>query len=242
MAVAAVPASSAAQWGEYATARTPAAATEALDRMMASVDHCFAHGNAEDARANVRDWLRRLAANVVEPSVWDRPCTEYEAVVPRTDALVHIIWNVLLGDKTTPVTPALITDNGLEMVVAIVPSAESLPALPPGLAVTVLAYGQEHEPSLSAATLAAWDEVGARMDALARLPPNAAGKRRQALVFCNSGFQRSLPFLCRYLTRHHADEVPDLGAALDIVLPAVDRAGYVAARPRYLAAFTALGI
>jgi hypothetical protein len=163
---------------------------------------------------------------------------------PRASSVRHVIWNVLLADKSAPPSPQAVAALNIALVVAIVPRADAVPALPPGPELLVLAYGDEHEPVLSADTLAAWDAAGARVDALARATPApGATCRPHALVFCNAGFQRSVPFLVRYLTRFHAEEAPTVGAALDLVQHAT---GTVApdgeARDRQLAALRALGL
>ncbi len=65
-----------------------------------------------------------------------------------------------------------------------------------------------HEPRLDAADM---DPVCRRMD---ECSGNIA-------VFCNSGFQRSLPFLCYYLRTRHPMTAPTTARAVDIVLPQV---------------------
>ena len=62
-----------------------------------------------------------------------------------------------------------------------------------------------------------------RLDAMGK---GEYGLRRNTIVLCNNGFQRSLPFLCYYLVNYHSDEVPDLDKALDIILPQVSKEAY----------------
>ena len=50
--------------------------------------------------------------------------------------------------------------------------------------------------------------------------------RENTLIFCNNGYQRSLPFICNYLITHHNDEVPNLDRALDIVLSQADKTNF----------------
>ena len=64
--------------------------------------------------------------------------------------------------------------------------------------------------------------------------------RENVVVLCNSGYQRSLPFLCYYLVRHHTEEVPDVGRAIDIILPQVYKTGYASLRDRYVTDITGL--
>jgi hypothetical protein len=41
---------------------------------------------------------------------------------------------------------------------------------------------------------------------------------RNVLVFCNNGYQRSIPFLVYYLTNYHSDEVPSIEKAVELIL------------------------
>lgn len=66
------------------------------------------------------------------------------------------------------------------------------------------------------------------------------GRRENVMVFCNNGYQRSLPFLCYYLCKCHADEVPTLERAVDIILPQVDKLSYAANRDKYIETLTQL--
>jgi hypothetical protein len=59
-------------------------------------------------------------------------------------------------------------------------------------------------------------------------------RRKNVFVFCNSGFQRSLPFLVHYLTAHHADEIPNIERAIDTILPQVDKQAYATAKQEYV--------
>ncbi len=59
-------------------------------------------------------------------------------------------------------------------------------------------------------------------------------ERKNVFVFCNNGYQRSIPFLCYYLTKHHADEVPTIERAIDIILPQIDKANYATKRGKLI--------
>ena len=158
------------------------------------------------------------------------------AEVPQgaNDGISHIIWNVLLCDKTAPLSAAELAANKVHHILAILPNADALPATvrDSGLPVTVLAYGDQHEPTLSAAQRADFAAAGALIDAEAQ----KAEGRGSVLVFCNSGYQRSIPFLAYYLTTRHPTEAPSIARAVDLILPQVDREGYSASRDRWIAA------
>lgn len=65
-------------------------------------------------------------------------------------------------------------------------------------------------------------------------------KRENVFVFCNNGYQRSIPFLTYYLCKHHKDEIPTIERAIDIILPQVDKANYSSLRNKYIESMTAL--
>lgn len=148
---------------------------------------------------------------------------------------VHIIWNVMLTDKTFTKDA---TKFGIKYVVAILPkeeeydTIESLKNIPfyynkPNH--TVMTY-DGHTMVLD---LPKFDEV-------CRMIEECRQKRHNVLVFCNTGYQRSIPFLCYYLTQHHADEVPTLEQAIDIILPQVDKENYSAQRDEMIEKVTAI--
>lgn len=128
--------------------------------------------------------------------------------------------------------------NKVKHILAILPSADALPATvyDSGVPVTVLAYGDQHEPTLSAAQHADFAAAGALIDAQAQ----GADQRGSVLVFCNSGYQRSIPFLAHYLTTRHPTEAPTVSRAVDLILPQVDRQGYSASRDRWITAVEAV--
>lgn len=183
------------------------------------------------------------------------------AEVPQgaNDGISHIIWNrpapmaldatdgvsqhgtprnVLLCDKTARLSTDDLTANKVKHILAILPNADALPAAvrDSGIPVTVLAYGDQHEPTLSTAQRADFAAAGALIDAEAQ----AAEQRGSVLVFCNSGYQRSIPFLAYYLTTRHPTEAPTVARAVDLILPQVDREGYSASRDRWIAAVEAV--
>lgn len=51
-------------------------------------------------------------------------------------------------------------------------------------------------------------------------------ENRNVLIFCNNGYQRSLPFLCYYLTIYHSDEMPNIRKALQTILSQVDKENF----------------
>lgn len=168
------------------------------------------------------------------PEMLIGPGTVAEVPEGVNDGISHIIWNVLLCDKTARLSADDLAANKVHHILAILPNADALPAAvrDSGIPATVLAYGDQHEPTLSSAQRADFATAGALIDAEAQ----AADQRGSVLVFCNSGYQRSIPFLAYYLTTRHPEEAPTVARAVDLILPQVDREGYSASRDHWIAA------
>lgn len=192
----------------------------------------------------VYDWC---AASLAMPRGAAEHAAPFEAPDAAAAALKHVIWNVMLCSKDVVAgDPAAfkraVEAAGVARVVGIMPEGAGVDEfhalldaaeLPRGgladagaVERSVLPYAA-HEPSLD---VAAFDAEIARMEALRA----RGGARRNVLVFCNSGYQRSIPFLAHYLVRHHGDEAPDVARAIDLILPQVDRDNYAALRDGYV--------
>jgi protein-tyrosine phosphatase len=134
----------------------------------------------------------------------------------------HIIWNVLLGDKQLELTQQNLDDDNICHIVAILPHESDFLKLNTQIKdfpYTVLEYGDGHNTTIDKS---AYDKCGSFIDSVAKKEG-----RGNILVFCNNGYQRSVPFLVYYLTTFHKDEVPDIEKALDIILSQVDRNNYM---------------
>jgi hypothetical protein len=149
---------------------------------------------------------------------------DYSDVEPMPPSQTyHIIWNLLLADKQLELTPEALAADNINHIVAILPAKsefEKLNTQIPDCPFTVLEYGYEHTTQINQAQYQACGEM---IDSMARAPG-----RHNILIFCNNGYQRSIPFLVYYLTKFHADEVPTVGRAVEIILSQVDRANYAA--------------
>jgi hypothetical protein len=147
---------------------------------------------------------------------------------PPASKTYHIIWNLLLCDKQTPLTQDLIDSEGICHIVAILPEQSDYDALAKDVKEvpsTVLAYYDVHEPIINKYE---FDNVCNIINGLAKERINSV--KRNVLVFCNNGCQRSIPFLTYYLTKFHPDEVPTIESAVDKILPQIDREGYAEKR------------
>ncbi len=126
-----------------------------------------------------------------------------------------ILWNLYLTDKLTPIRYEDLLCNGIREIVAILPEEEDFLALEPeirDIPYAVLPYHNTHEPYLPKEE---YDRICKKIDDIAKGPRE---QPRNILVFCNNGYQRSLPFLVYYMTRFHADECSSIGEALRLIL------------------------
>lgn len=150
----------------------------------------------------------------------DNKISNYDKYKECKDKLIHIIWNILLVDKTTKITSELIQNNNVGYILAILPNEQIyIENMQEVLNVNhhIIEYGDKHDVEIDEKTLDQYIEQGQIMDNFAK------GTRRNVIIFCNNGYQRSLPFICYYLIKFHPDEVPNLDKALDIILPQIDK-------------------
>lgn len=192
--------------------------------------------------ANFGNLNRHLATSVV-CSKWDlynglepingfmgKLYSEFDA---PAYSLNHIIWNVFLVDKEfikREDAKQIMNENNCKYIIAILPegggeggdgSTGWLAGL--GIACGVMEYnGYNMNVDKDA------------FDEQCRIIEEYRARRENVFVFCNNGYQRSMPFLVHYLCRHHADEVPNVERAIDIILPQVDKANYSGLRSKYI--------
>ena len=147
-------------------------------------------------------------------------------------SIAHIIWNIFLVDKEFAKTQDMSTvcrDNKVTYIVAILPDDEERLETLPGVECSLMSYsGHDLLVDITRFNIEC-EAIEARR-----------AIRENVIVYCNSGYQRSIPFLCYYLFMHHRDEVPSLEQALDIILPQVDKNNYATVRPKYLESITSL--
>lgn len=146
-----------------------------------------------------------------------------EFVAPKYK-LNHIIWNVFLIDKLFPLSDEIIKENNVGHIFAILPDEKEYDEhVKICVDHTVMEY-HGHEMTMD---VKLYDKCIVMMEALRK-------ERINVFVFCNNGYQRSLPFLCYYLTKHHSDEVPSIEKAIDIILPQVDKENYAKERGKII--------
>lgn len=168
-----------------------------------------------------------------EPKPMSDELKNEEFVAPKY-SLCHIIWNVFLMDKEYPKLPnfqEIIAENNIKYVVAILPE-ESVYDETMGkyqLDHTVMKY-EGHDMTFDTQQ---FDEQCAKMEEHRK-------QRNNIFVYCNNGYQRSIPFLSYYLMKFHNTEAPSVERAIDLILPQVDRENYASLRSSYIESVTRL--
>jgi hypothetical protein len=162
------------------------------------------------------------------------PITMYARFEPpgeNAGKMIHIIWNVFLVDKElvdSPAFPALVKSENVAHVVGVV-KAEFAPRLAEisggcGIGHTAVVYKGHTMDSIDAP---AYESVCDTIET------NRA-ERKNVVVFCTSGYQRSLPLLAYYLMNRHRDEAPTAERCVDLILPQVDKVNFAKDRSKYV--------
>lgn len=148
-------------------------------------------------------------------------------------SLLHIIWNVFLTDKEFVKKhdfKTICEENNVKFILAIVPNQKSYDETIQFPICHSLMIYQDHDTTLDVP----------RFDQECKEIEKHRAKRDNIMVFCNSGYQRSLPFLCYYLYKHHRNEIGTIERAMDIILPQVDKAAYPNVRDKYIKSISEL--
>lgn len=138
--------------------------------------------------------------------------TNFEA--PK-DKLIHIIWNLYLCDKYQEITEELIHTNKIGYLIAILPNKDDLtkyikPEL--NLKTSVIEYFDNHNENIPIEMLKIYNKESNIIEEVRKQ------EYRNIIVFCNNGYQRSIPFLCYYLMKFHKDEFNSLLKTLNLIL------------------------
>ena len=148
----------------------------------------------------------------------------YEEFIAPKYKLNHIIWNVFLIDKELELTDEIIKENNIGYIIALLPDEKVYyEKVKVNVPHTIMTY-EGHNPILDVE----------KFDIECNKIEEYRKERKNIFVFCNNGYQRSIPFLCHYLTKFHNDEVPTIEKAIDIILPQVDKDNYSTLRNKYI--------
>jgi hypothetical protein len=131
------------------------------------------------------------------------------------DKLIHIIWNLYLCDKYQTINEELIHNNKIGYLIGILPRKENLNKYVNSnmhLKTSVIEYFDDHNDNISIEMLKKYDEESQTIEQIRKQ------EYRNIIIFCNNGYQRSIPFLCYYLMKHHKDEYNSLLKTLNLIL------------------------
>lgn len=151
---------------------------------------------------------------------------------PPKDALIHIISNIFIVDKNTHIENKTVVKHNIGYVLAILPDENEYRKVMKDILYvpySVMLY-KDHKPTL--------DEDNFKLHC--RTIHHYRNLKNNVMVFCNNGFQRSIPFLCYYLLKYYPGKTPNLSRALDLILPQIDNMNYVKNKKYYLENLKAL--
>lgn len=179
------------------------------------------------------DWSSACTSNMCDQRFARIRGSDLAPFTPSPYHLCHIIWNIFIFDKEAAKKDdfqSICQENQIEYLVGLFPQLAVLKeTISFDIESGVLVYSG-HDSKLD---LEAFDEQIAKME-------NLRAHRKNVAIICNSGFQRSIPFLVYYLTKHHSDEIPTIARAIDIILPQVDKERYATTRDEMIESVTKL--
>ena len=147
---------------------------------------------------------------------------------------------MLLSDKNIELTEELIEKEHIGYILAILPYKSDFDkhySLIKHLDIpySVMDYGDSHYPIFDEKMIGDFNRESAVIDQFAR-----SHDRKNVLVFCNNGYQRSIPFLTYFLTQYHKDEYPDIDTALNMILIQSDKLNFNTNKPLYLESISSI--
>ena len=156
---------------------------------------------------------------------------KYEAFIAPKYSLCHIIWNLFMIDKDLPITEEMIKDNNIKYIIGILPDENiyNEKFKDHNIDHHIMLY-EDHNMNLD---ITVFDEQCIKIEEYRK-------DRGNIFLFCNNGYQRSIPFLCYYLVKYHTNEAPDIAKAIDLILPQVDKNNYANIRDAYIESMTLL--
>ncbi len=132
---------------------------------------------------------------------WNRPLfdsgvTKFTPIDLSTGSFYWIDWNLYLTDKFIPLTEQTLRAHNIGHIIAILPSEKELSdTIKNGTTpYTLLAYGDSHDEKLP---IDDYERLGNMIRNMRN--DRHLIKGRNVLLFCNNGFQRSLPILVYFM-------------------------------------------
>lgn len=153
--------------------------------------------------------------------------TKYDSFNAPTYNLCHIIWNIFLIDKDFALLPNfedILKENNIEFILAILPDEK---VYTDNIKIKIDHHIMKYENHNTFIDINEFDSQIIKIEEYRK-------QRKNIFVFCNNGYQRSIPFLCYYLTKYHSNEVPNIENAIDLILPQIDKNNYASTRNDYI--------
>jgi hypothetical protein len=151
-----------------------------------------------------------------------------ETFVAPKYSLCHIIWNLFIIDKMyahLPNIEEILNENNVKYIIAILPDVREYKLEHLNINHSIMLY-DDHNTQLD---IKKFDAQCEKIEEIRK-----EENRPNIFIYCNSGYQRSIPFLCYYLLKYHQTEAPTIEKAIDLILPQIDRSNYTKTRDKYI--------
>lgn len=160
----------------------------------------------------------------------DNECLDIDDNVQKWEApkfqICHIIWNIYLIDREYSLTQEILNETNIGYIISILPSEEIYEEKMKALEL-IDHFTMIYEGHTTEINFEVYDGQCQKIE-------ETRNQNKSILIFCNNGYQRSIPFLVYYLTKYHSNEAPTIEKALDLILPQVDKENYLNVREKYL--------
>lgn len=144
------------------------------------------------------------------------------AVYSTAIAWFRVTDTIVIGDKTLALTPAIINEADVGAIVAIMPTINDFSKAAPelvaaGVPLCVLTYDR----TKSSLDLCQFEEAAVRIETILN-----TSQQKTLMIVCNTGFQRSIPFLAWYLIYYCKMHEMTVEKVIDMTMPQYDMDGY----------------
>jgi hypothetical protein len=156
-----------------------------------------------------------------------------EFIAPKY-SLCHIIWNIFIIDKQYAALPnidEIIKENNVKYIIAILPNESDYKLKHLNIDHHIMIYNNHN----TEVDINEYNKQCEKIEEYRKIE-----NRPNIFIYCNSGYQRSIPFLCYYLLKYHPNEAPNIEKAIELVLPQIDRANYAQTKEKYIDSMTTL--
>jgi hypothetical protein len=157
--------------------------------------------------------------------LFDSGFAKFTPTEVSTASFYWIDWNVYVTDKFIPLTERNLQTYNIGHIIAILPSKDELSSIitTGTTPYTLLAYGATHDEKLP---IDDYERLGTMIREMRN--NNKLVKGKNVLVFCNNGFQRSLPFLVYVLLNFQRQQYPRYQKVWDVLRRIFERLPFIA--------------